>query len=170
MTLTSKQLNQKLDQLKEQRDQPIRVFSKLSNCLEDLQGNWEKDKSIATLWQDWPQIIGSQLGEHCWPISFQRGVLTIGASHPQWRQALLYSRPEILHSLRANGHQIKDIRVQQHHPKKSKPAENESIIWSKHPSRVDVHGVKDCPNCSRPSPAGEIILWGECGFCKRVRL
>ena len=47
--------------------------------------------SLAALWQDWGTIAGERLAPHCRPLSLQRGTLIVGAAHPQWRQALLYT-------------------------------------------------------------------------------
>ena len=90
---------------------PPAAASALSDCLDGLRQEWRRDGSLAALWQDWPRIAGAQLSPHCQPLSLQRGILTIGASHPQWRQALQYSRSQLLASLRAAGHTIQDLRV-----------------------------------------------------------
>ena len=142
----------------------------LSSCLEALRISWRKDGSLAAIWQDWPKLAGSQLSPHCRPLTLQGGVLTVGASHPQWRQALLYNRPQLLASLRAAGHAVKDLRIQQHHSQVRPTLDSEAAIWARHPSRIDVHGMDRCPRCGRPSPAGEMALWGHCGFCRRVEL
>ena len=142
----------------------------LQDCLEDLKRDWHREGSLAALWQDWPRIAGAHLAPHCQPLSLQRGILTIGASHPQWRQALQYSRSQLLASLRAAGHTIQDLRIQQHHPATTRDRDSEASIWARHPSRADVHGMGSCPCCGRPAPKGEVSLWGCCGFCHRERL
>ncbi len=148
--------------------QPV---SALSSCLDALKSSWQKDNAMAALWQEWPRIAGPQLAPHCRPLSLRQGLLVIGASHPQWRQALHYNRPQLLASLRAAGHQIKDLRIQQHHPtNKTTELESEATIWARHPSRIDVHGMTSCHVCKSPAPAGEISLWGHCGFCRRQQL
>ena len=142
----------------------------LQDCLEELKRDWHHEGNLAALWQDWPRIAGAQLSPHCQPLSLQRGILTIGASHPQWRQALQYSRSQLLASLRAAGHTLQDLRIQQHHPATTRPLDSEASIWARHPSRADVHGMGSCPRCGRPAPQGEISLWKCCGFCHRERL
>ncbi|MGC6483147.1 MAG: DUF721 domain-containing protein [Synechococcus sp.] len=142
----------------------------LSSCLNHLRSQWRREGSLAAIWQDWPNLAGAQLAPHCHPLSLHGGLLTVGASHPQWRQALLYSRPQLLAALRAAGHAIKDLRIQQHHHIAKIERESEAAIWARHPSRIDVHGMDSCPRCQRPSPAGEIALWGHCGFCRRSEL
>jgi predicted nucleic acid-binding Zn ribbon protein len=103
----------------------------LLGCLESLLRDWRSQGSIAAIWQDWPRLAGSQLAPHCHPLSFHGGLLTVGASQPQWRQALQYSRPQLLAALRS---------------------------------------LATCPQCQSPAPAGEMALWGHCGFCRRQLL
>ena len=145
-------------------------LSSLSNCIDRLKVEWQKDKSIAALWKDWPRVAGEKLSMNCIPLHFQGGVLTVGSSHPQWIQALIFNRNQLIAALRAEGHEIRDLRIQQHYPKEIKPKDNETSIWEKHPSRVDVFGKKKCPLCNAPAPIGEISLWGKCGFCRRNEL
>ncbi|KGG16529.1 MULTISPECIES: DUF721 domain-containing protein [unclassified Prochlorococcus] len=142
----------------------------LSQCLNHLKVEWNKNKSITALWQDWPRIVGDKLASNCTLLTFQGGVLTIGAQHPQWRQALIFNRSQLLASLRAEGHKIKDLRIKQYYPKKHKFKQNEQDIWKAHPSRADIHGKSICPICKSPSPAGEISLWKKCCLCRRKEL
>ena len=146
--------------------------SSLSSCLDDLKHSWQnKGNKIAGLWRDWPKIAGEPLASNCRPLSLKRGVLIIGASHPQWLQALQYNRNQLLAMLRTEKHEVKDIRIKRyHHSEKAKYQESEQSIWERHPSRVDVHGIAKCQSCNIPSPAGEMALWGVCGFCRRKAL
>lgn len=148
---------------------PPTPASALSDCLDDLSRQWRRDGGLAGLWQDWPRIAGEQLAPHCRPLTLQRGVLTVGASHPQWRQALQYNRLQLLAAMKAAGHPVRDLRVQQHHSRVQETLESEASIWARHPSRCDVHGMGQCPRCGRPAPNGEINLWEVCGFCHRQR-
>ena len=142
----------------------------ISYCLDKIKASWKQKNSIGGLIQEWENIAGRQLSSNCKPISLRNKILIIGASHPQWRQALLYSRPQLLSSLISAGYEIKEIRIQQYHFEKSKPKLNELDIWESHPSRTDIHGLSVCNNCGSPSPSGEIKLWGKCGFCRRKDL
>ena len=85
--------------------------SSLSNCLSQLKTEWKQNKNVAALWQDWSKIAGDKLSPHCKPLTFQGGVLTVGAQHPQWRQALIFNRNQLIAALRAEGHMIKDLRI-----------------------------------------------------------
>ena len=142
----------------------------LSNCLNYIKLDWEKDQTIAALWRDWPQIAGTKLAANSTPLTFQRGILTIGVLHPQWIQAVMFNRNQLLAALKAEGHKVKDLRIKQHHPQKKLERKSELSIWNQHPSRYDIHGKKNCPICNTPSPAGEIALWKKCGFCRREEL
>ena len=142
----------------------------LSSCLDDVKLSWKKGNTLRALLQNWPAIAGEKLAPNCTPLSFNRGVLIIGASHPQWRQALLYTRNQLLATIRAAGYEIKDIRIQQHYPTAIKEKETEESIWEKHPSRSDIHGLTICEQCKSPAPYGEIKLWNKCVFCRRKDL
>jgi len=145
------------------------MASSLSSCLEEIKTDWKKKQNnVAGLWQEWSQIAGEPLASNCRPLSLRRGNLVVGASHPQWLQALLYNRMKLLASLRSKGYEIRDIRIQQYHSVALEiNKESEISIWERHPSRVDIHGITKCANCSSPTPSGEMALWGMCMFCRR---
>ena len=142
----------------------------ISGCLQDLKVSWRRKSNLAALLEDWSSIAGEKLSTNCKPLSFNRGVLVIGASHPQWRQALLYTRNQLLSTVKAAGHEIKDIRIQQYYPSERKTHETEIAVWEKHPSRTDIHGLTTCTYCKSPAPKGEIKLWDKCIFCRRKDL
>ncbi len=144
--------------------------SHLSDCLDHLKTEWHQNKSVASLWQDWPKIAGNKLASNCSPVNFQHGILTIAASHPQWIQALIFNRNQLLSALQAKGHEIKGLRIKQQYPQKQKIKESEKDIWNQHPSRSDIHGKQTCPICNSPSPGGEILLWNKCSLCRRIDL
>ena len=140
----------------------------ISKCLEEIKSSWKGN--VGGLIQEWGEIAGSQLASNCTPLNLQNKVLTIGASHPQWRQALLYNRLELIDSLKAYGYQIREIRITQHYPVDLVRKKSEKEIWENHPSRADKNGIINCPFCKVPSPKGEIKLWGKCSFCRRKEL
>jgi predicted nucleic acid-binding Zn ribbon protein len=143
--------------------------SAVASCLDALQQEWQRDGHLAALWQAWPRIAGPQLAKHCRPLQLQAGLLTVGAAPGPWLQALQYHRHQLLGALRGAGFTVRDLRVQQYHAS-AVPAAGTSLeaeIWACHPSRVDVHGQADCPQCRRPAPAGEMARWGHCSFCRR---
>ncbi len=134
-------------------------------CLEEIKSSWEGN--VGGLIQDWVKIAGEQLAFNCTPLNIHNKVLTIGASHPQWRQALQYNRSELIQALQLYGYQIKEIRIRQHYPIDLFTRETEKEIWERHPSRADKNGIINCPFCKVPSPKGEVKLWGKCSFCRR---
>ena len=137
-------------------------------CLEEIKSSWKGN--VGGLIQDWREIAGAQLALNCTPLNIQNKVLTIGASHPQWRQALQYNRLELIESLKLYGYQVKEIRIKQYYPGDLVIRESEKEIWEKHPSRTDTNGITNCPLCQVPSPKGEIKLWDKCSFCRRKEL
>lgn len=141
----------------------------LGACLTQLEDTWKRDGSLVALWRSWPRIAGPQLAPHCRPLNLQAGVLSVGAGHPQWLQALRYNRHQLLGALRAAGFTVRDVRFQQFYPPpQARPGtETEAAAWAAHPSRVDVHGLMTCPACGSPAPAGELARWGHCSFCVR---
>jgi hypothetical protein len=144
----------------------------LAGCLAGMQERWRQEGQLAALWQAWPGIAGAQLAPHCRPLRWQAGVLTVGALPGPWLQALQYNRHQLLGALRGAGFRVRDLRLQQHHPQPAPPPASlqEQEDWARHPSRIDVHGLADCPACGRPAPAGEMALWGHCSFCRRQDL
>ncbi len=170
MAVAPDQQRRRLQGLEILQQAPPAPAAPLSDCLDSVSRQWRRDGGLAGLWQDWPAIAGDQLAPHCRPLSLRRGVLTIGASHPQWRQALQYNRLQLLAALKSKGHPVRDLRIQQHHSVNQARLESEANIWARHPSRTDIHGMGTCPSCGRPAPNGEIKLWTVCGFCHRQRL
>jgi len=144
----------------------------LSACLGKLQDQWRQKGHLAALWQAWPRLAGAQLAPHCRPLSLAGGVLTVGAAPGPWLQGLLYTRHQLLGALRGAGFPVREVRVCQHHGAPLPPAAGslEADVWARHPSRIDIHGLADCPACGRPAPTGEMALWGTCGFCRRATL
>ncbi len=140
----------------------------ISTCLEKIKSSWKGD--VGGLIQEWADIAGEQLALNCTPLNIKNKILTIGASHPQWRQALQYNRLELIESLKSYGYQIREIRIRQYYPIDLVTRETEKEIWEKHPSRTDKNEIINCPFCKVPSPKGEVKLWGKCSFCRRKEL
>ena len=142
----------------------------LSDCLEEINLSWQLKGNLAGLIKDWQTIAGEQLANNSHPLNLHREILTIGASHPQWRQALQYNRPQLLAALNASGHKIKEIRIKQYHQQPIHKTQDSNLLWELHPSRIDIHGLSNCPSCKCPAPKGEISLWNKCSFCRRKDL
>ena len=143
----------------------------LSKCLEGMRTSIKRKSLIAGLVDNWSNLVGEKLSQNCCPLRIQQGILFIGAEHPQWRQALIYNRMKLISTIKSSGYKIKDIKIQQYYPPKNKnKIEDQKSIWERHPSRFDVHGIAKCNSCGSPAPAGEMALWGNCGFCRRSNL
>ena len=140
----------------------------IHKCLEEIKSSWRGD--VGGLIQDWAEIAGDQIALNCTPLNIKNKTLTIGSSHPEWRQALQYNRLELIQSLKKHGYKIREIRIIQYYPTALVLTQNEKEIWDRHPSRADKYGITDCPFCKVPSPKGEVKLWGKCSFCRRKEL
>ena len=141
----------------------------LGRCLEVLSDDWRRDGGLAGLWQAWPRIVGSPLADHCRPLRLQGGVLWVGADHPSWLQALRFSRHQLLGALRAAGHPVRDLRIEQRESVRASPTAVDLTIsdWESHPSRPRQSAMVTCPACRCPAPPGELERWGRCAFCQR---
>ncbi len=170
MELGSKKQNNSSSRLEGLRSPSITAVTGIEKCLEEIKKSLNKKGSLAAIWDEWPKLAGPQLAKNCRPLNLYRGILIIGASHPQWRQALQYNRPQLLASLKSAGHQIKEIRIKQDHSNQKQNLESQKSLWENHPSRVDIHGLGKCVACGNPSSTGEIKLWGKCSFCRRQEL
>lgn len=147
--------------------------SPLSQCLDQLQEQWRRQgNQEAALWQAWPRIAGPQLAPHCRPLQLLGDRLVIGAAPGPWLQALTYNRHQLLGALRGAGFAVRELQVRQFHATALPPSGGalEQEAWALHPSRVDVHGLAECPLCHRPAPTGEMARWGHCSFCRRQEL
>tara|TARA_Y100001970_G_C14248647_1_gene870144 strand:+ start:27 stop:530 length:504 start_codon:yes stop_codon:yes gene_type:complete len=141
----------------------------LSNCISSIKKNWNELDQYSIILDNWKKIIGVELSKQCKPTKLEKGILYVGASHPQWRQALIYNRHHLKSSLKEQGILINDIKIEQYHNKK-KDNYSSKQCWDKHPSRIDIQGLDYCKTCNSPSPKGELERWGKCIFCWRKNL
>ncbi len=119
---------------------PPAPVTALSNCLESIKRDWKQQGSMAGLWQEWPRLAGPLLAPHCRPLNVRQGVLIIGASHPQWRQALLYNRPQLLAAA--------ELMCMEWPPVMPAVVLPQLEKW---PSGDDVVSVEDCNLLTRPN-------------------
>ena len=99
-------------------------------CLEEIKSSWKGN--VGGLIQDWVAIAGEQLALNCTPLNIQNKVLTIGASHPQWRQALQYNRLELIDSFVSKGVPNQQIIMTGH----SCGGWLTMMLMSRHPDKV----------------------------------
>ena len=93
-----------------QRPTPRAPAQPLGQCLGQLERQWQSEGSLAALWQAWPEIAGAQLAPHCRPLALRGNTLLVGASQPQWLQALRYSRHQLLAVLRSRGYAVNQLQ------------------------------------------------------------
>ena len=93
--------------------------SSLKECLGTLKNSWKELDLLSKLSENWESLVGIELSKECKPIKIEKGCLFIGASHPQWRQALIYNNHFLKESITKKGFQIKDIKIEQFHHKSS---------------------------------------------------
>ena len=94
----------------------------------------------------------AQLAPHCRPLALRGNTLVVGASQPQWLQALRYSRHQLLAVLRSRGYAVGQLQFQQHDAAQaSEPFSAElDRSWSEHPCRIT--GLDRLPPLRSPEP------------------
>jgi predicted nucleic acid-binding Zn ribbon protein len=70
----------------------------LGNTLDDLfaRNNWKKDVSVGSITAAWPQVVGTDIANHCEPETFVDGLLVVKASSSAWATQLRIITPRIL--------------------------------------------------------------------------
>lgn len=76
---------------------------------------WQVDVSAGAVMGRWPEIVGRQVAEHCEPVSFEAGVLSVRADSTAWATQIrllgstLLGRiaesvgPDVVHEIRVHG-------------------------------------------------------------------
>ncbi len=144
----------------------------LRNCLTDFKKSWEDLDKISKINDHWKSLIGLELFRECKPLKIEQKILTIVVNHPQWRQALIYSKHMLKERIEKIGINLNEIRIIQNYEIMTKSTEisETKIVWEKHPSRVNKNNMSICKSCNCPTPLGEISRWGKCTFCWRKNL
>lgn len=89
----------------------------IGDQVERLMGDrgWQVDVAAGSVMGRWPEIVGSQVSEHCEPVSFEGGVLSVRADSTAWATQIrllsssLLARiaesvgPDVVHELRVHG-------------------------------------------------------------------
>jgi len=149
-----------------------RYPNKLQYCLEDFKKSWREFDQISKIYENWRTLIGLELSRECKPLKIEHNVLTVRVNHPQWRQALIYSK----HMIKANianqlGIKLDTIKIIQYYEdKKLTKKEDPNLVWENHPSRTQNSNLILCKICSCPTPKGEILRYGKCTFCWRKKI
>ncbi len=143
----------------------------LKICLINFKKSWSEIDHLLELTQNWEIIVGKDLSNECKPLKIEKGVLSIVANHPQWRQALIYNKHKLKDSIERFGIKVSNIRIIQDYQSNLLKKEYSKINedWDNHPSRIKNQELRNCEFCGRPTPKGEINRWGKCAFCWRVK-
>ena len=144
----------------------------LGNCLNEFTKSWEDLDKLSKITNSWRNLIGLELFQSCQPLKIEKGILTITANHPQWRQALIYNKHKLKERIEKIGIHLDEIKIIQNYEiKDSKTkAANAKLVWDQHPIRVKNNNMSSCKFCNCPTPKGEIARWGKCTFCWRKNL
>ena len=149
-----------------------RIPEPLNNCLIKFRRSWSDFDKLLNLRTDWAKVVGKELAEECQALKIENDILTIGANHPQWRQALIYNKHKLKESISRLGINLKNIRIIQNYQDQTNKDKisNNKLIWDNHPSRIKNQQMQNCTICKRPTPKREIERWGKCTFCWRETL
>lgn len=60
---------------------------------------WTEQVEVAAVTARWREVIGDQIADHCEPVSFEDGVLTLRASSTAWATQLTLMAGQIRHRL-----------------------------------------------------------------------
>jgi predicted nucleic acid-binding Zn ribbon protein len=60
---------------------------------------WEAPVAVGGVIHDWPHVVGERIAEHCVPVGFAEGVLTVQADSPAWAVELRHLSGALLAKL-----------------------------------------------------------------------
>jgi predicted nucleic acid-binding Zn ribbon protein len=60
---------------------------------------WEAPVAVGGVIHDWPHVVGERIAEHCVPLGFAEGVLTVQADSPAWAVELRHLSAALLAKL-----------------------------------------------------------------------
>jgi predicted nucleic acid-binding Zn ribbon protein len=61
---------------------PLLLGDQMDRLLVDR--GWRVDVAVGSVMGRWPQIVGPEVAQHCTPVTFQDGVLTVRADSTAW--------------------------------------------------------------------------------------
>jgi predicted nucleic acid-binding Zn ribbon protein len=62
---------------------------------------WERPTAEATVFGDWPKVVGADIAEHCRPVKLENGELTIEAESTAWATQLRMVQAQLLAKIAA---------------------------------------------------------------------
>ncbi len=60
---------------------------------------WQTQLGVRTMLENWPQLVGSAIADHCKPVGFEAGVLQVRAESTTWATALRTLAPNVVAAL-----------------------------------------------------------------------
>jgi predicted nucleic acid-binding Zn ribbon protein len=96
---------------------------------------WQVDVAVGSVMGRWPQIVGDEVAQHCTPVTFEAGVLTVRADSTAWMVQLQLLEASIMGRLEAETGKgtVTALRI----VGPSAPS------WSKGPRRAEGRGPRD---------------------------
>jgi predicted nucleic acid-binding Zn ribbon protein len=96
---------------------------------------WERPAAEATVFGDWPKVVGAEVASHCRPVKLEGGELTIEAESTAWATQLRLLSARLLARIAAKvGHNVV-TKLHIHGP--AAPS------WGRGPRRVRGRGPRD---------------------------
>lgn len=65
---------------------PLLLGDQLDRLLADR--GWKVDVAVGSVMGRWPDIVGAEVAQHCTPVTFEHGVLTVRADSTAWTTQL----------------------------------------------------------------------------------
>lgn len=100
-----------------------------------LDRGWQVDVAVGSVMGRWPQIVGPEVAQHCAPVTFEAGVLTVRADSTAWTVQLQLLESAIMARLEAESGKGTVTALKIVGP--SAPS------WSRGPRRSDGRGPRD---------------------------
>jgi predicted nucleic acid-binding Zn ribbon protein len=96
---------------------------------------WQTDVAVGSVMGRWPQIVGPEVAQHCAPVTFEAGVLTVRADSTAWMVQLQLLESTIMGRLEAESGKgtVSALRI----VGPSAPS------WSRGPRRTQGPGPRD---------------------------
>jgi predicted nucleic acid-binding Zn ribbon protein len=100
-----------------------------------LDRGWTVDVAVGSVMGRWPAIVGTDVAEHCTPVTFNDGVLTVRADSTAWATQLRLMSSSILGRLETEVGKDAVTEIQVHGP--SAPS------WTRGPRKATGPGPRD---------------------------
>jgi predicted nucleic acid-binding Zn ribbon protein len=112
---------------------PLLLGDQMDRLLADR--GWKVDVAVGSVMGRWPDIVGAEVAQHCTPVTFEMGVLTVRADSTAWATQLRLLESAIM--ARLDGEVGKDTVASLKIVGPSAPS------WSKGPRRSLGPGPRD---------------------------